>query len=81
MSTPTLAVTTLTRAEFDQLEHRGAAGATPAFNEATILDRWRADYPRWRGRHWAFLDPAEDGVLRLHPVNVARATRRQSSAA
>jgi len=67
-------VQTLTRVEFDQLEHRGAAGTTPALAEATVLDQWRTDHPGWRGRHWALLDDGH-GVLRLHPVNVARATR------
>ncbi|WP_280491309.1 hypothetical protein [Nocardia asiatica] len=64
-------VQSLTRVEFDQLERRGAAGATPALAEATVLDRWRTEYRGWRGRHWAFLDDAH-GVLRLHPVNVTR---------
>lgn len=80
MPTSTPTVQSLTRAEFDQLEHRGAAGATPALAEATVLDRWRTEHRGWRGRHWAFLNDAH-GVLRLHPVNVTRATRSQTTAA
>jgi len=79
MPTSTPTVQSLTRAEFDRREHRGAAGATPALTETTVLDRWRTEYSGWRGRHWAFLDDTY-GVLRLRPVNLTRATRAQDAA-
>ncbi|NKY86552.1 hypothetical protein [Nocardia veterana] len=73
-------VPTLSRAEFDRLEHRGAAGATAILAEmdSAVADRWRREQARWRGRHWAYLDD-EHGVLRLHPVNVTRASSRAAA--
>lgn len=80
MPASTPAVQTLTRAEFERLEHHGAAGPAPSHLDSAVLGRWRTEYAGWRGRHWAFLDDTH-GVLRLHPVNVARNASRQSAAA
>ncbi|MCC3311427.1 hypothetical protein [Nocardia africana] len=73
-------VPTLSRAEFDRLEHRGAAGTTATLAEmdSAVADRWRGEHAGWRGRHWAYLDD-EHGVLRLHPINVTR-TSSQAAA-
>ncbi|MEV6099435.1 hypothetical protein [Nocardia sp. NPDC051981] len=73
------AVELISRSEYDQLVHRGHAGAVPAIETTPILDRWREAHPDWRGRHWRFVADDND-VLRLHPVNVARAERRSLAA-
>ncbi|MET8430599.1 hypothetical protein [Nocardia sp. NPDC004860] len=79
MSVNSVAVTRISRVEYEQLVHRGRAGAVPAIKATTVLDRWRADHPDWRGRHWTFI--ADDhGVLRLRPLNVSRAERRPIAA-
>ncbi|MEU1527108.1 hypothetical protein ABZ413_33460 [Nocardia rhamnosiphila] len=70
---------TLTRADYDRLEHYGYAGSTTALTDTTVVDRWRQDSPGWRVRHWAYLN--DDGVLRLAPVNVARRTTDTAAAA
>ncbi|MFR9769319.1 hypothetical protein [Nocardia sp. SC052] len=72
MSASSLAVQSLARGDYDRLEHLGYAGAAPDITDSAVLERWRGDYPGWRGRYWAFLDDDEHGVLRLHPINVAR---------
>ncbi|CCF63624.1 hypothetical protein [Nocardia cyriacigeorgica] len=72
MPTAAPTVPTIDRSEFDQLSHRGAAGGVAALADDDAVARWRSEYPEWRGRYWAFLDDGYD-VLRLHPINVARA--------
>ncbi|WP_280202238.1 hypothetical protein [Nocardia cyriacigeorgica] len=72
MPTATPTVPTLDRSEFDQLAHLGAAGGVSALADADAVARLRSQHPEWRGRHWAYLDDDHD-VLRLHPINVARA--------
>ncbi|MBF6339808.1 hypothetical protein IU450_28535 [Nocardia abscessus] len=79
MSASTPAVQSLTRGEFERLEHLGYAGAAPAITDSAVLDRWRGDYPGWRGRYWAFLDDGELGVLRLRPVNVTRHSAQRAA--
>jgi len=73
-------VPTLSRTDFDRLEHRGAAGTTAVLDEmdSTVADRWRGEHAGWRGRHWAYLDD-EYGVLRLHPINVTRASSQAAA--
>ncbi|WP_280188568.1 MULTISPECIES: hypothetical protein [Nocardia] len=78
MSASSLVVQSLARGEFERLEHLGYAGATPAITDSAVLDRWRGDYPGWRGRYWAFLDD-EHGVLRLRPINLARQTAQRAA--
>lgn len=73
------AVALISRGEYDQLVHRGQAGPVPAIEATPALDRWREAHPQWRGRHWRFIADDHD-ILRLHPVNVARAERRPLSA-
>ncbi|WP_405494682.1 hypothetical protein [Nocardia sp. NBC_00511] len=73
------AVASISRSEYDQLVHRGRAGAVPAIESTPVLDHWRDAHPDWRGRHWRFVADDHD-VLRLHPVNVARAERRPLAA-
>ncbi|MFE3000038.1 hypothetical protein ACFXG4_34190 [Nocardia sp. NPDC059246] len=73
------AVALISRGEYDQLVHRGQAGPVPAIEATPVLDRWREAHPDWRGRHWRFVADDND-VLRLHPVNVARAERRSLAA-
>ena len=72
------AVASLSRAEYDILERRGTAGPATAFADPAVTDRWRESHSGWRGRHWACLDD-ETGVLRLHPINVTRATARAAA--
>ncbi|MER7450329.1 hypothetical protein ABTW96_08575 [Nocardia beijingensis] len=79
MSASTAAVQSLTRGEFQRLEHLGYAGAAPDIADSAVLERWRGDYPGWRGRYWAFLDDGERGVLRLHPINVARHSAQRAA--
>ncbi|WP_433622104.1 hypothetical protein [Nocardia sp. CA-120079] len=64
------AVDTLTRSEYQRLQYTGSAGPTPAIEDSAVLDRWRAEFPDWRGKYWSFLAD-ERGVLRLRPINVA----------
>ncbi|WP_068056235.1 hypothetical protein [Nocardia xishanensis] len=74
MSTPATtapALQTLPREDYARLEQRGLAGAVPAIPDSAVAEHWRADYPGWRGRYWAWI--GDDGdVLRLRPINVAR---------
>lgn len=70
---------TLTRADYDRLEHYGYAGPTTALTETDVVDRWRQDSPGWRSQHWAYLN--DEGVLRLAPVNVARRATTTTAAA
>ncbi|WP_249645274.1 hypothetical protein [Nocardia sputi] len=79
MSASTAAVQSLTRGEFERLEHLGYAGTTPAITDSAVLDRWRGDHPAWRGRYWAFLGDGEHGVLRLRPINVARHSAQRAA--
>ncbi|MFC9871751.1 hypothetical protein [Nocardia salmonicida] len=69
-------VESIERAEFVRREHLGTAGPSSTLPDEAATARWRADYPRWRGRHWTYIAD-NDGLLRLRPVNVARATRRR----
>ncbi|OXR43126.1 hypothetical protein B7C42_05012 [Nocardia cerradoensis] len=73
-------VPTLSRLDFDRLEHRGAAGTAAILDEmdSAVADRWRGEHAGWRGRHWAYLDDAHGG-LRLHPINVTRASRQAAA--
>lgn len=79
MSASTPTVHSLTRDEFERLEHRGYAGAAPVIADSAVLDRWRGDHPAWRGRYWAFLDDGEHDVLRLRPINVTRQTAQRAA--
>ncbi|GGL45849.1 hypothetical protein [Nocardia jinanensis] len=65
---------TLTRADYDRLEHYGYAGPTTALTttDTDVVNRWQQQSPGWRARHWAYLN--DDEVLRLAAVNVARRT-------
>ncbi|WP_280423706.1 hypothetical protein [Nocardia carnea] len=69
---------TLTRTDYDRLEHLGMAGAVTAVADTTAVDRWREMFPDWRARHWVYRDTG--GVLRLTPVNVARRTPDRAAA-
>ncbi|WP_435590110.1 hypothetical protein [Nocardia sp. bgisy118] len=44
------ALPTLPRADYARLEQRGLAGAVPAIPDSAVAERWRTDYPGWRGR-------------------------------
>ncbi|MCU1645438.1 MAG: hypothetical protein JWN03_5713 [Nocardia sp.] len=79
MSVKSFAVISISRGEYEQLVHRGRAGAVPAIESTPVLDRWRAEHPDWRGRHWRFIADDRD-VLRLRPLNVTRAERRPIAA-
>lgn len=81
MSESTSDPRTLTRDDYDRLEHYGYAGpATALADTATdVVDRWQQELPGWRARHWAYLD--DEGVLRLAAVNVARRTTTSAAAA
>ncbi|MFG1774658.1 hypothetical protein ACGFIX_34195 [Nocardia salmonicida] len=70
------AVEAIERAEFVRREHLGTGGPISTLTDEAAIARWRVDYPRWRGRHWTYTAD-NNGVLRLWPVNVARATRRR----
>ncbi|MEU1204637.1 hypothetical protein [Nocardia sp. NPDC005825] len=79
MPVKSIAVSRVSRGEYEQLVHRGHAGTAQALDTTAVLERWRADHPDWRGRHWTFV--ADDhGVLRLRPLNVTRAERHPSAA-
>ncbi|MFI5540679.1 hypothetical protein ACIA5H_30225 [Nocardia sp. NPDC051900] len=59
-----------------------STSATPEPRPPSPIRRcWsgRGDYPGWRGRYWAFLDDGEHGVLRLHPINVARHSAQRAA--
>ncbi|MEV3965204.1 hypothetical protein AB0M34_30705 [Nocardia sp. NPDC050193] len=71
---------TLTRTDYERLEHFGYAGPATALTDTTASDRWQQEFPEWRARHWAYLDD-ETGVLRLAPVNLARRTTDTAAAA
>lgn len=64
------AVETITRREYERLQYTGSAGPTPAIEDSTVLERWRGQFPDWRGKYWAFTRD-EGVVLRLRPINVA----------
>ncbi|MEV0774063.1 hypothetical protein [Nocardia salmonicida] len=72
-------VDSIERAEFVRREHLGTAGPISTLPDEAAITRWRADYPRWRGRHWIYIADNDGVVLRLRPINVARATRRRSA--
>ncbi|MGV9823467.1 hypothetical protein [Nocardia xishanensis] len=74
MSAPTTTahpLQTLPREDYARLEQRGLAGLVPAILDSAVAERWRTDYPGWRGRYWAWIGD-EAGVLRLRPINVTR---------
>ncbi|WP_280335048.1 hypothetical protein [Nocardia wallacei] len=77
MPEPTLF--TVSRSEYEQLTHLGRAGDAPALESSPVTEQWRAEHPDWRGRHWAYTEE-DHGVLRLRPLNVARATRPRPAA-
>ncbi|MFQ6332044.1 hypothetical protein ACLMAL_38840 [Nocardia sp. CWNU-33] len=68
----TTAIETLTREQYLQRQYTGAAGPTSAIENSAVLDRWRAEFPDWRGKYWAFTADDRD-VLRLRPINVVAA--------
>ncbi|PKV81075.1 hypothetical protein [Nocardia fluminea] len=70
-------IDSIERAEFIRREHLGTAGPISTLPDEAAIARWRADYPRWRGRHWTYTADNDGVSLRLRPVNVARATRRR----
>ncbi|MFF2396352.1 hypothetical protein [Nocardia sp. NPDC058114] len=70
-------VDSIERTEFIRREHLGTAGPISAVPDEATIARWRADYPRWRGRHWTYTAGNDGVLLRLRPVNVARAARRR----
>ena len=72
-------VDSIERAEFVRREHLGTAGPTSTLPDERAIDQWRADYPQWRGRHWTYIADNDSAVLRLRPVNVARASRRRNA--
>lgn len=71
-------VDSIERSEFVRREHLGTAGPISAIPDEAATTRWRADYPRWRGRHWTYAADDDGVLLHLRPVNVARATRRRT---
>ncbi|WP_327097144.1 hypothetical protein OIE68_46035 [Nocardia vinacea] len=66
------AIETVTREQYLQRQYTGAAGPTPEIEDSAVLERWRAEFPDWRGKYWAFTSDHRD-VLRLRPINVATA--------
>jgi hypothetical protein len=72
-------VDSIEHAEFIRREHLGTAGPISTLPDEAAITRWRADYPRWRGRHWTYIDDNDGVLLRLRPINVARAARRRSA--
>ncbi|WP_406238420.1 hypothetical protein [Nocardia sp. NBC_01009] len=66
------AIETVTREQYLQRQYTGAAGPTPAIEDSALLERWRAEFPDWRGKYWAFTTDDRD-VLRLRPINVVAA--------
>ncbi|APE37111.1 hypothetical protein BOX37_27865 [Nocardia mangyaensis] len=72
-------VDSIERAEFVRREHLGTAGPISTLPDEGTITRWRADHPRWRGRHWTYIGDSDGVVLRLRPVNVARAARRRTA--
>ncbi|MFD6223003.1 hypothetical protein [Nocardia asteroides] len=64
------AVDTVTRHKYERLQYTGSAGVVASLEDPRLIARWHADYPGWRGEHWAF----EAGTVnpgRLRPINVA----------
>ncbi|MEV4158466.1 hypothetical protein AB0J48_36155 [Nocardia salmonicida] len=70
-------IDSIERAEFIRREHLGTAGPISALPDEAAISHWHEDYPRWRGRHWTYTADNDGRLLRLRPVNVARATRRR----
>ncbi|MFX0575102.1 hypothetical protein [Nocardia nepalensis] len=66
------AIETVTREQYLQRQYTGAAGPTPEIDDSAVLESWRAEFPDWRGKYWAFTSDHRD-VLRLRPINVATA--------
>ncbi len=54
--------------------HLGTAGPVTALGEDPVIERWRAQFPGWRGKHWTYRATDAD-TLRLHPLNVTRNRR------
>ncbi|MRH91566.1 hypothetical protein GFY24_29700 [Nocardia sp. SYP-A9097] len=79
MSVKSFAVHSISRGEYEQLVHRGRAGAVPGIESSPVMAQWRAEHPDWRGRHWTFIADDRE-VLRLRPLNVTRAERRPIAA-
>ncbi|MFI5501110.1 hypothetical protein ACIA5E_18785 [Nocardia asteroides] len=72
-STP-VEVESITTSELAGRVHLGTAGPITALGEDPVIERWREQFPRWRGKHWTYR--ADDTtVLRLHPLNVTRNRR------
>lgn len=79
MSSKSVSVEQVSRRDFDRQVHRGHAGAVADIESASVIERWRTVHPDWRGRYWTYI-PDDHGVLRLRPLNVARAERHASTA-
>ncbi|MFI9504201.1 hypothetical protein [Nocardia sp. NPDC052566] len=65
-----LAVETISRRAYEQLQYTGSAGPMSAIEDPAVLDRWRSECADWRGKYWSFTTD-DRGVLRLRPINVA----------
>ncbi|MFI6213291.1 hypothetical protein ACIBCD_14980 [Nocardia brasiliensis] len=63
-------VETITRAQYEQRQYRGTAGPSTDLDDLEVQQRWRSQFPHWRGRYWTLRDDDAE-VLRLHPLNLA----------
>ncbi|MFJ2834293.1 hypothetical protein ACIO52_02910 [Nocardia sp. NPDC087230] len=54
--------------------HFGTAGPVTELGEDPVIERWRQQFPGWRGKHWTYRADDSD-TLRLHPLNVTRNRR------
>ncbi|MFJ4651034.1 hypothetical protein ACIP5Y_07150 [Nocardia sp. NPDC088792] len=68
-------IETLSRGDYEQQRHFGAAGPVSQLAGKTI-DAWRTAEPRWSGKYWLFVR-AEDRVWSLHPINVTARDKKK----
>ncbi|MGW6421423.1 hypothetical protein ACWF82_02005 [Nocardia sp. NPDC055053] len=67
-------VESITTSDLTNRVHLGTAGPVAALGEDPVIERWREQFPSWRGKHWTYRADDAD-TLRLHPLNITR-TRR-----
>ncbi|MFC4376825.1 hypothetical protein ACFO5K_22300 [Nocardia halotolerans] len=70
-ATTTVSTTdTVTRDKYERLQYTGSAGIVASLEDQRLVDRWQAEYPTWRGEHWAFEAAGTRSPGRLRPINV-----------
>lgn len=76
LAAPTTApIESITTRDLAHRIHLGTAGPVTALGDDPVIERWREQFPSWRGKHWTYRADNAD-TLRLHPLNVTRRRTR-----